>query len=442
MSGRYLVLSKARHDGLVMGLAIRGSLLVYVAGAALAFLTQVILARLLGAESYGIYYYALSWFLVISLVSQFGFDQTLLRFMPIYAQENDWQRARGIWKAGGRLAAGNGLMLGALMIIVVLMIGDALEESQRLTFVVAALCLPLRGLIYIRQAILRSFMFTVRSLLPDAIVAPLALITLALLFHFGFGWSSAPWFMVATLVAMLLAFSLGAYWQRVLVPDNVRHANPDYELRRWFRVAFLMLVINGAHILLGNIDVLILGFFSDPADVGIYGVAARISAVVTFALVATYPVFAPLIAKDHAAGRQEQLQRSITHGMRLVTVIAMILTLILIFWGPDILGFFGEEFVRGHDILLVLIIGQLVNALCGPVALLLAYGGQEPLVAKILSTVVVLSVGAQLFVIPRFGMLGAAYVTTTSVVIWNLLLYVMTRRKLGIDPSGWIPIRQ
>lgn len=423
-----------------MGLAIRGSLLVYVAGAALAFITQVILARLLGAESYGTYYYALSWFLVVSLVGQFGFDQTLLRFIPVYAQEHDWPHARGVWKAAARFAAVNGVLLGALMILIALLVGDAIDDSKRLTFIVAALCLPLRGLIYVRQAILRSFMFTVRSLLPDAIVAPLALIMLALVFHFGLGWSSAPWIMVAMLLAMLLAFSLGAYWQRILVPDIVRQASPAYELRQWLRVAFLMLIINGAHILLSNVDLLVLGFYSDSADVGVYGVAARISAIVTFALIATYPVFAPLIAKDHAAGRQEQLQRSITHGMRLVTSSAVLLTVVLVVWGPEILSIFGDEFVRGHDILLVLIVGQLVNALCGPVALLLAYGGHEPVVAKVLSLVVVLSVVAHLVVIPSFGMLGAAYVTTTSVVVWNLVLYAMTRRRLGIDPSGWIPV--
>jgi O-antigen/teichoic acid export membrane protein len=430
----------AERDHFVLGLAVRGSLLVSILGAVFVFATQILLARLMGAEEYGIYYYALSWLLVIALISQFGFDQTLLRFMPIYIQDGDWSKARGILKTGWRLVTVSGVLSGALMILVVLVFGDNLSASQRTVFMVAALCLPLRGLIYIRQATLRSFMYTVRSLLPDAVIAPVVLMILAAIIYQVFDWSSAPVFMAATLIALSISFLVGAYWQSRLTPVELRVAEPHYETGMWLRVAFMMLIINGAHMLLINVDLLVLGFFRTPADVGVYGVSSRVATIVTFVLLATYPVFAPLIAKDHAAGRREELQHAIKRVMRPITGLAVLLSLALVVWGTVILGLFGTEFERGQTVLTILVGGQLVNALCGPVALLLAYGGHEPLVAKVLVAVLVISACLHFLVIPAYGMEGAAFVTALSVVSWNLALYVLTRRLLGIDPGGWFPL--
>jgi len=425
----------------VLGLAIKGSLVVYILGAALAFSTQILLARLMGAAEYGIYYYAFSWLVVIALVGQLGFDQAMLRFLPVYIQDSDWSKAKGIISAGSKLALLSQTTLSVLMVLSVLAMGDSLSGTQRTTLIIAALCLPLRGLIYVRQATLRGFMYTVRSLLPDAVIQPVILIGLVLVLFSTRDLSSAPAFMTATFVALFLSFLIGAYWKTRLTPTAITSAMASYEVRKWLRIAFMLLIINGAHILLGNADLLILGFFRDSADVGVYGVSSRVASVVTFILIATYPVFAPMIARDHAAGRQQDLQRSIAYGMRPVSVIAAVLSIVLIVWGSQILGLFGEEFEGGKTALTILVVGQLVNALCGPVALLLAYGGKEYLTAKVLVGVLVISVVLQLSVIPTFGMEGAAFVTATSVVLWNIALYVLARRNLQIDASGWFPIR-
>jgi O-antigen/teichoic acid export membrane protein len=433
--------SETNPDRRVLGIALKSSFLVFAMGAALAFATQILLARLMGATEYGIYYYALSWLTVATLIGQIGFDQSLLRFMPVYIQDGNWPKAKGIMKAGGLLAGYGGLLLAVIMILVVLAMGDKLSDSQRMTFMIAALCLPLRGLIYIRQATLRSFMYTVRSLLPDAVISPAILIILAIGLYHVYGLSSAPSFMMANLIAISLAFLIGAYWKSKLIPSTLKSAEPSYKMRKWLRVAFLLFIINGAHMLLGNVDVLILGIFRHSSDVGIYGISSRIASVVTFTLIAMYPVFAPLIAKHQAAGRREELQQAIAHGMRPVVLIAGFLSLILIVWGPEILGLFGVEFERGSVTLALLVGGQFVNALCGPVALLLAYGGHEPLAAKVLVAVLIVSVCLHFLVIPSFGMEGAAVVTAASVAIWNLALFVLARRHLHVDPSGWFPIK-
>lgn len=418
--------------------AMKGSLFVYALGALLAFVAQMFLARLMGPAEYGIYYYALTWLMVAALFSQFGLDQALLRFLPAYAQAGDWPRAGGILFFSGRLVGAGGLVFGALMALTAVALGERLDASQRDAFLLAALCLPLRGLIYVRQAALRSFMFTVRSLLPDAVIVPLAIVVLAA----GMDWaayaSDAPAIMAVTLAALSLSFLAGAYWQSRLLPAELHSSGRMLETATWLRMGFMMLVINGAYMLLNNIDLMILGMFRSAEEVGIYGVSSRIASLVSFVLVAAYPAFAPVIAR-HQGARQE-LQRAIAQVMRPIAFAAVALAAILVVFGGFVLGLFGEGFARGQAVVNILVAGHIVNALCGPVALLLAYGGEESVVARLLTVTVIASAGLNLLLIPHFGMQGAACVTALSAAFWNLALYARVRLRLGMDASGWLPV--
>lgn len=430
------VLADSKHQFHLLR-SLRGSVTVYMLGALLVFSMHLLLARLMGAAEYGIYYYAFTWLLAAAMLSQFGLDQAVVRFMPGYAGKRDWPKAKGILKFGERLIGLLGLAVGVLMVLGTVAIGDQMGVSQKETFLIAALCLPLRGLIYLRQAALRSFMFTIRSLLPDAVVVPIIIIVLAVGAERMSYKPNAPAVMCFTLVALLVSFIVGAYWQSRLLPNELRDAKPQYEYRVWTRMAIVLLFINGAHLLLSSIDLMILGMYGSPAEVGIYGISSRLASMVTFILVAAYPVFAPLIARHHA--KPAKLQFDITRGMRLIAIAALVVSAFLIIFGGEFLGLFGNEFRQGHAVLGILVAGQLVNALCGPVALLLAYNGEELLVAKVLTVSALLSAGLSLVLIPRFGMQGAALGTAVSVAFWNLILYVMVRKRLQIDSSGWLP---
>ena len=357
-------------ESIRLGKAIRGSLVIYVLGAALAILTQILLARLMGATEYGIYYYALSWLVIISMVSQAGFDQALLRFMPSFVQNRDWPRAAGILRMGNRLILGNAIVIGLVMALFVFSFQDHLSESQRDTLLIAACCLPLRGLIYLRQATLRSFLYTVRSLLPEAVITPVVLVTITFVASLAGQASSATLVMTAMLAAISISYLVGAYWQSRLIPVEIHQQLPILETSTWLKVAFMLLIINGAHTLLNNTDLLILGVYRQASEVGIYGVCSRIAATVTFLLLATYPVLAPVFARDVAGDAGADLQTAIAKIMRPIAVVSTVLALSLIFLSESFLSLFGETFRAGTTVLSLLVIGQLINTLCGPVALL------------------------------------------------------------------------
>lgn len=425
-----------------LGRALSVSAVVYGSAAVLAILSQVIMARIMGAMDYGVYYYALSWIVILALFVRIGFDYVILRFLPVFIHRDEWSLARGLLSFSSRIILINGFILGSLMIGLVILLGDRIESTASQTFIISAPCLFIFGAIYLRQAVLRSLRHVVRSLVPDGIIAPVLLIILSVTI-WGAGYDlTAPVAMGLTVIAFAVSLVIGAYWQAVTVPEEVNVAKPNFDRKVWTGIAFSMLIINGMNIILVNIDVIILGLFRAPDEVGIYGISAKTATIAAFPLTIANAVFSPLIAKYFFSNEKQKLQQTIVLGMRLVSLVSIIMLLLGISMSSWVLSFFGDEFTRGESSLRLLVIAQCINALCGPVGLLLALCGYEKDVARVMMVAVFASVTLNFILAPVWGMEGAALATAACIVLWNVTLYLKVRSKLALDASGWIPVRR
>jgi O-antigen/teichoic acid export membrane protein len=96
------------------------------------------------------------------------------------------------------------------------------------------------------------------------------------------------------------------------------------------------------------------------------------------------------------------------------------------------MGLYGPGFERGATVLVILCAGQFFNAATGAVAYLLMMTGHERLVRNNLAFWALVNIGLGLFLIPKFGMAGAAAVTAFVVGGQNLTAVALVRRKLGI----------
>lgn len=415
----------------------RGAM-VYGIGAMLTLASQIVLARVMGTSEYGTYYYIMTWLLVLGLFIRFGMDNVYLRYLPVFIQGRDWGAVNGLTALGTRVVNSLAFLAGLGILGGVLLLPGQADASTSLTFLTAIPGLFLMGWMYLRQAVLRSLKHISRSLLPEAMVVPSVLMALVALLH-ALGMDiNAPQAMVITMFALALAAVLGFIWQSRAMPHDCRGAAPRQETARWLGVAWAMLVINGMHLLLNNLDVLILGMYRPASEVGVYGVAARVAFLVAFPLTIANAVFAPLIAERCAANQREALQRVLSHGMRFVALAALLVLGVVVGWGEYLLAIFGDEFVAGKTVLVTLASAQLVNALCGPVALLLAQCGQERLVARVMVVATLLAGMLDMVLIPHWGMQGAAWSTACSIAGWNLTLLALTRMRLNFDATGWL----
>jgi len=101
------------------------------------------------------------------------------------------------------------------------------------------------------------------------------------------------------------------------------------------------------------------------------------------------------------------------------------------------LGVFGSDYGRGAPALAILSLGELANALAGPVALILTMTGHEGDAAKSLAVAAVTNVILNLALIPNFGVEGAAAATAVSLTAWNTLMGVFVWKRLRLRSSAF-----
>ena len=97
------------------------------------------------------------------------------------------------------------------------------------------------------------------------------------------------------------------------------------------------------------------------------------------------------------------------------------------------LNLWGQEFVSAYSILIVLAIGQFVNISTGSCCLLLVMTGHEKIHSYISFCSLLMNVVLNIVLIIRFGALGAAIATATTVIFENFFKLILAKRKTSIS---------
>lgn len=414
-------------SGAVVALVLRG------AGAGLAFLFNVAIGRLLGAEGAGLYFLALSVAMIGSVVARLGLENTLLRFVAAEAAAGNWGAVRGVMAHGMKLAAAAGVIaaLAALALagpIARHLFGDAALTPHLRVMGLAILPFSLMTLYGEALKGLKKIAF---SMLTSGIFYPvfgLAVIWPSVALWGSLGASLA--FLFGTVLATLAGWLL---WTRTIAP--YRAAAADFPFRTLIdssRPLWVMTLLNRA--VVPWAPLFLLGIWGSPAETGIFGAATRVAMLVSFFLIAVNTAIAPKFAELHRKGDMAALSRVARTFAAIVTLGASPLLLTLILAGDWVMGLFGPDFRAGGTALAILALGQAVNVATGSVSYLLTMSGhnRDARNASVLGVVALVLVA--LVLTPALGLIGAAWAATAGVVTGNVAASVLVLRRLHILP--------
>jgi len=421
--------------GAVVARGASGSFIIMVISTLLVFGVNVILARLLGVKQFGIYTYVLAWINILLLFPKAGMEGTIVRFVSAYKVKKEWGLLRGFFTYSFKLVFLLSLLVGTLSMLVLWFIDNRIDHDLATTFLVAFLLLPVLSLTAIRNAGLRAFKLVVKSGV-DGIVRPLVIGLLAVGYYFYFQENiQAFQVMSFSLAGALVAFFIGTVWLLKALPEQLHDHDPVYKRKEWLKVSVPLFLMSGMHIVLHQTDSIMIGLLLDTDRVGIYVIATRIASLVGFGLLAANSIVAPLIAELWSTDNHDELQRIVTLAVRGIFVFTIICSSTLVVFGEMVLGLFGEEFISGYMPLLLLILGQMINALAGPVGFLMTMTGHQKQAAVILGMSVLVNIVLNVILIPQMGVVGAAIATVTATLILNVSLLIFVMRNLKINPT-------
>ncbi|MFN5745141.1 MAG: oligosaccharide flippase family protein [Methylococcaceae bacterium] len=412
-----------------------GSLIIKLAIVGLAFLNQLVVTRLMGAERFGVYVNALTWLTVLATVARMGTDSMLTRFVAAYVVEAKWALLKGLIRFGYAVV----LVVSVVLIMLGALLLDGYQskigQDVFLTWAGALLLLPVTSLVVVGQSLLYGFKQPWRAQLSEALLR-IAMMTAVCIVYWQSRELSASAGMFCGLVSAAAVLAIVIGWVYAAIPDDARGHSSTVTVRSWLSVCLPLGGMGLIQLLMSQGSLLLVGLLqSDPRSVGIYAVALRVAELAAFGLQAVNLNLAPVISELYVTRRKERLQEVLTHAAYGIFGFTAVVAVVLYSLGDRVLLLFGPDFSAAYYPMLILVAGQMVNALTGSVGLLLTMTGHQVFLARMVTVSVSITLSLAGFMVPQYGAVGAASANAMGLVILNLANLVYVARRLGLNPT-------
>ena len=426
----------------LLGRASIAALAVFIVGAGLTCVAQLMIARIIGPDSYGVYAYVLAWVTLLGYLSTLGFHVSLLRFVPAYQAKGEWALARGVIQYSQRRIARTAFCIVLVGVCGIAALRGSLHPELALSFLLGIATVPFLALHLIGASVARAFGGIIAALAPERIVRDgLALAIVATVFWSNLYRLDATLAMAATLLSSIAVLGLVRITVRRLRPPALGHVKPVYAAEDWWRPTLPLTVITIADNLMSRSAVIALGLTGNTRDAGIFAAAFSVATVTALPRMAVAISFAPTVSALFALGDRTGLQSVTTKAAWLSLIGTACAAIPLLLLAHPLLAWFGRDFVAGAPIVTILVLGQVFAAACGPQQHLITMTGNERAGATILAVCASSSFAGCVLMIGSFGMTGAAFATTLTLVGWNVAMAIFIHRSLHLMPGVLAPFK-
>src|SRR5580693_6398933 len=115
---------------------------IRVVSAALAYLSQILLARWMGGSEYGIYVYVWTWVLLLGSMMDFGISASAQKIIPEYRTRGEHALLRGFLSCSRWMTFGASSVVSLLLAGVVKALSPWIEPSEIVPLYIGCITLP------------------------------------------------------------------------------------------------------------------------------------------------------------------------------------------------------------------------------------------------------------------------------------------------------------
>lgn len=407
---------------------IRGFLVAFAVGGlaqGALLVMHVLLGRKIGPEAYGVFSFALGVATLLARVAPFGWHTAVTRFIAQYTVEKAWGLLRGVVRRSDQVTYITAAV--AATATFALARAGVLEPQVSRGLEYAALMLPFLAVKFLRRRQLMGLHKAKLGLFLDEGAAPSMMIVVLVLAEI----TSAP-SAIKSYAALLCAMAVTAtILTRRGMPEATRTTNPEFQTRSWTATAVPLVLGTAGRMILNRIDIMMIGPMVGVYQVGLYSAAQRISYVLLFVPLIIGTIISPMVASAFYSKDLAAVRRMFLLSTGVSTAFAVPIAALLLLFPDTVMHLiFGQSFAGAAVLLQILLVGQFVYAITGPVETVMAMTGQGKAVGLTIAVIALFNIVGNYFAIQWYGAVGAASVTACSAVILSLWRLLLVRRHL------------
>lgn len=400
-----------------------------------ALVASIVVTRTIGPELFGKYSLANSFVQLLAILAVFGLSGGVVRLTSKYMTLKDYGRVKGTLASGVLFTSMFSLALVAISVVAAPAISRRFYshvEGLDLVLRVYVIALPF----YALMTILNSYTQGLKTLKPgvivEMIVRPVVRLALTLILFlaglrlFAVVLGSVGAFFCAALVALVFAVKVSPFDFRKTAKIGV-----GSEL---FFYSVPLVLANFMNVVISRSNIMISGYYLDSETVGILSAALVLAPFVSMSLLSFSRIFAPIISELWEKGDRLGLLSQFKIVSKWIFTLSLPVFCLYLLFASGLLSIFGDEFQRGVGALKILALGQIVNAIVGPIGFILNMTGRQKL--NLVNSVLLAAsnVVLNILLIPRYGMVGVALATTLSIASINVVRVIEVRVLYGFTP--------
>ena len=397
------------------------------------FFSSILLARMLGANLLGRYQLGLVIIQILSNLSVMGFDRGLVRFIPIFNLHNTG-KSKKLLKDNFVISLTVSCCLGILIFIYSPFIATKFFHSIEMIIVLKyfSFFLPILTVFNLGIASFRGLKRADIGSNIENLFAPtlfIAFLFLALLIE-----GKIAEVIIFRIISRVLGIGCIAYFLLKNFSPIFQSKSNNYNLKEYFSYSSTLLFITLTYFIIGKINILMLGYFLEESQVGIYYILVFFAALNVFGLQAVNTIFAPHVAELFGKKDHKNLEKLFKVLTKWIFYFSLFVFCYITIFKSEILRIYGDSFATGTNALVILAFGQLINALTGSTGAMLLMSGKQKWEVLNSSSILVLNVVLNLVLIPKYGIDGAAIAHTVSISTINILKILETYKEFKMHP--------
>lgn len=399
------------------------------------FASSVVITRTIGAELFGKYSLANSIFQVLGVFAVFGLNTGMVRLTSKYRARGDPSSVKGTLYSGMLIS----LCLSIGLVLLVMALAPLLArrafsnvEGFDLILRVYILSLPFFGLMMVLNGYSQGLKTLKYSVIVELITRPVVrLMAIIGLFVIGLRLFGV---IFGALISYITAAGLAFYFARKLSARDFKTAAARLVTGELFFYSLPLVFARFTNVIIGRSTTILVGYFKDATSTGLFGAAITITPFISLSLTSFGKIFAPVISELWEKGDLVELEATFKTVTKWIFSLGFPVFLVFMLFAPTLLLVLGEEFSNAATTMRLLSLGQMVNAMVGPVGFILSMTGRQNL--NLLNSVILagLHIVLNVFLIPRYGIAGAGLAISISLGLLNIVRVIQIKVLYGFTP--------